>query len=256
MTFIAMEELRWPEAEALRTQTDTVGLIPTGALEQHGPHLPLGTDYMVAEALARTVAEKLPVPVVVTPALRAGLSDHHLTFPGTVSLSQDTFRGWVDAHIAGLERIGIERVAVFSGHGGNFAFIGELAAEHASRPGPTRVIAYDDLLGFVRVMDEAARARGLEAPETDVHAGALETSVGLALFSALVGDHDDVAGYTAAEPGWMERIFPDGIAALSSTGVLGDPSGATAAAGQAIFDALADELAGWMAREFEIPLAR
>ena len=73
---------------------------------------------------------------------------------------------------------------------------------------------------------------------------------------ALVGDHDDVAGYTAAEPGWMERIFPDGIAALSSTGVLGDPSGATAAAGQAIFDALADELAGWIAREFDIPLAR
>ena len=62
MTLIAMEELRWPEAEALREQTDTVGLIPTGALEQHGPHLPLGTDFMVAEALARGVAEKLPVP--------------------------------------------------------------------------------------------------------------------------------------------------------------------------------------------------
>ena len=251
-----MEELTWPEAEALRAQTDTVGLIPTGALEQHGPHLPLGTDFMVAEALARAVAEKLPVTVVVTPTLRSGLSDHHLAFPGTVSLSQDTFRGWVDAHIAGLERIGIERVAVFSGHGGNFAFIGELAAEHTSRPGPTRVIAYDDLFGFVRVMDEAARAHGLEAPETDVHAGALETSVGLALFGGLVGDHDGVEGYTAAEPGWMERIWADGIAALSSTGVLGDPSGATAAAGQAIFDALADELAGWIAREFDIPLAR
>ena len=51
MTYIAMEELTWPEAQALRAQTDTVGLIPTGALEQHGPHLPLGTDSMVAEAL-------------------------------------------------------------------------------------------------------------------------------------------------------------------------------------------------------------
>ena len=97
---------------------------------------------------------------------------------------------------------------------------------------------------------------GLEAPETDVHAGALETSVGLALFGGLVGDHDGVEGYTAAEPGWMERIWADGIAALSSTGVLGDPSGATAATGQAIFDALADELAGWIAREFDVPLAR
>ena len=152
--------------------------------------------------------------------------------------------------------MGIERIAVFSGHGGNFAFIGELAAEHASRPGPTRVIAYDDLFGLVRVMDDAARAHGLEAPETDVHAGALETSVGLALFGSLVGDHDDVEGYTAAEPGWTERIWADGIAALSSTGVLGDPSDATTAAGRAIFDALADELAGWIAREFDIPMAR
>jgi creatinine amidohydrolase len=248
-----MEELRWPEAEALRGR-GAIGLIPTGALEQHGPHLPLGTDYMVAEALARAVAEKLPVPVVVTPTLRAGLSDHHLAFPGTVSLSQETFRGWVDAHIAGLERIGIERIAIFSGHGGNFAFIGELAAEHTSRAGPTRVIAYDDLFGFVRVMDEAARAHGLEAPETDVHAGALETSVGLALFESLVGEHDAVEGYTAAEPGWTDRIFADGIAALSATGVLGDPAGASAEAGRAIFDALADELVGWIAREFEIAL--
>ena len=73
---------------------------------------------MVAEALARALAEKLLVPVVVTPTLRAGLSDHHLTFPGTVSLSQETFRGWIDAHIAGLERMGIERIAVFSGTAG------------------------------------------------------------------------------------------------------------------------------------------
>jgi creatinine amidohydrolase len=253
VTLVAMEELSWPEAVALRAEVGAVGLIPTGALEQHGPHLPLGTDFMVAESLARAVAEKLPVPVVVAPTLRAGLSDHHLAFPGTVSLSQETFRGWVDAHIAGLERIGIERIAVFSGHGGNFAFIGELAAEHTSRPGPTRVIAYDDLFGFVRVMDEAARARGLEAAETDVHAGALETSVGLALFEALVRDHDGVEGYTAAEPGWTDRIWAEGIAALSSTGVLGDPAGASAEAGRAIFDALADELAAWIAREFEIP---
>ena len=251
-----MEELTWPEAKALRERTDTVGLIPTGALEQHGPHLPLGTDYLVAEALARAVAEKLAVPVVVTPALRVGLSDHHLTFPGTVSLSQDTFRGWIDAHIAGLERMGIERIAVFSGHGGNFAFIGELAAEHTSRPGPTRVIAYDDLFGFVRVMDEAARARGLEAPETDVHAGALETSVGLALFDALVGDYDGVEGYTEGEAGWTERIWADGIAALSSTGVLGDPSGASTEVGQAIFEALANELAAWIGREFDVTMER
>lgn len=250
MSLVQMAYLTWPEAQALGERGDAIGLIPTGALEQHGPHLPLGTDFLVAGALARVVADKLPVPVVVTPTLTAGLSDHHLAFPGTVSLSQEMFGGWIEAHITGLERIGIRQVAVFSGHGGNFAFIGDLAASYA---GPARVIAYDDLLGFVRVMDEAARAQGLEAPVTDVHAGALETSLGLARFDdGLVRDFAGVEGYTAAEEGWMERIWTDGLAALTSTGVLGDPAGATSEAGEAIFEALAAELAGWIAREFAI----
>lgn len=253
MALVRYAELTWPEAKALGERGDAVGLIPTGALEQHGPHLPLGTDFLVAGDLARAVAESLPVPVVVTPTLMAGLSDHHLAFPGTVSLSRETFSGWIEAHIAGLERMGIRRTALFSGHGGNFAFIGELASAYA---GPARVIAYDDLLGFVRVMDEAARAHGLHAPETDVHAGSLETSVGLARFDPrLVRDFAGVEGYTAAEEGWMERIWTDGLAALTETGVLGDPAGATAEAGQAIFEALAHELVGWIAREFEIAIS-
>lgn len=246
-----MAELTWPEAETLGKRGDAVGLIPTGALEQHGPHLPLGTDFMAAEALAEMVAERLPVPGVVTPALRAGLSDHHLAFPGTVSLSREVFGGWIEAHIAGLERMGVGQIAIFSGHGGNFAFIGELARAYS---GTARVIAYDDLLGFVRVMDGAARAHGLGAPETDVHAGALETSLALARFEpGLVRDFAGVEGYTAAEEGWMDRIWSDGLAALSATGVLGDPEGASAEAGQAVFNALAEELTHWIAREFDIP---
>ena len=103
------------------------------------------------------MAEKLPV--MWSSRRRCGLDS-----PTTTSRSQGQSvsrrrrsAAWVEAHIAGLERVGIERIAVFSGHGGNFAFIGELAAERTSRPGPTRVIAYDDLFGCVRVMDEAAR---------------------------------------------------------------------------------------------------
>jgi creatinine amidohydrolase len=252
MGFVPLADLTWPDAQELRGRDDVVGLIPTGALEQHGPHLPLGTDFLAAEALARATAERLPVPVVVTPVLTAGLSDHHVAFPGTVTMSREAFRAWIEAHMAGLERMGIERIAVFSGHGGNFAFIGELAGEYARRGSPTRVIAYDDLLGFVRVMDEAARRCGLEAPETDVHSGLLETSLALALFPALVREHDHVEGYTAGEPGWMDRIWAEGLQVLTETGVLGSPVGASAEAGRAILDALAEELAGWMAREFEI----
>src|SRR3990170_2185741 len=115
MAAVRLAHLTWPEAEALRARDDVVGLIPTGSLEQHGPHLPLGTDFLAAAALADAVAERLPVPVVVTPVLTAGLSEHHLAFRGTVTLPEDAFRSWIDAHIAALERIAIRRVAIFSG---------------------------------------------------------------------------------------------------------------------------------------------
>jgi creatinine amidohydrolase len=85
VSFVALADLTWPDAGALADRDDVVGLIPTGALEQHGPHLPLGTDFLIAERLARAVAESVPVPVVVTPVLAAGLSDHHVAFPGTAS---------------------------------------------------------------------------------------------------------------------------------------------------------------------------
>jgi creatinine amidohydrolase len=253
MTAIRLANLTWPEADALRARTDVIGLVPTGSLEQHGPHLPLGTDFMAAEALADAVAERLPVPVVVTPVLTAGLSEHHLAFPGTVTLPEDVFRGWVDAHVDALERIGVRKVAIFSGHGGNFALIGEIAADYEARGSAVRVIAYDDVFGFIAVMADAARAHGAEVSASDGHAGLLETSFALARFdSNLVRDFSGVEGYTAAEPGWEQRMSNEGIHTLSRTGVLGDPAGSTAEIGRAIFDAVVDELARWIAGELEL----
>lgn len=256
MTALRLASFTWPEAAALGERDDVIGLIPTGSLEQHGPHLPLGTDFMAAEALADAVAERLSATVVVTPVLTAGLSEHHLAFPGTVTLPEDAFRSWIDAHIAALERLGVRRIAVFSGHGGNFELIGRLAADYAEQRPDLRVIAYDDILEFLRVMADAARGLGADVPPTDGHAGLLETSFALARFMpGLVRDFAGVEGYTAAEEGWMQRMTTDGIDSLSSTGVLGDPAASSAEIGAAIFDALVDELARWIARELGIELA-
>jgi creatinine amidohydrolase len=76
--------LTWPEAERLGAD-GAVGLVALAALEQHGPHLPLATDALLAERLARDVAERLGTPVVVTPILRGGLSTHHLAFAGSLT---------------------------------------------------------------------------------------------------------------------------------------------------------------------------
>jgi creatinine amidohydrolase len=188
----------------------------------------------------------------VAPALAGGLSEHHVDFPGTVTLSEDVFGGVIEAYVQAMERIGIGRVAIISGHGGNFTFTGRFAAER-SQAGATEVIAYADLQRFIDVMIDAGRGCGLEVSEADAHAGVLETSVALALFEPhLVRDFTDVTGYTAAEPGWLERLFEGGVRPLSETGVLGDPRGATALAGVAIVQALVEELVQWVAGAFDV----
>ncbi len=193
MTYVQMTGLTWPEAEALGA-ADALGLIPTGAVEQHGPHLPLGTDCFIAEALANRIAGALEEPVVVAPIVPGGLSTHHLAFPGTVTLPEAAFEGALDAYVAAFERMGIRRVAIFSGHGGNLGFLGRYETAYAERVTDVRLIAHHDFEGYVEAMFAGARDAGLHPVETDVHAGGVETSQGLALFGDLVRDFAEGEG--------------------------------------------------------------
>ena len=251
MTFVALETLTWTEAERLGA-AGAVGLVALAALEQHGPHLPLATDSLIAERVAFEVAARLSGPVVVMPVVRGGLSTHHLAFPGTVTVPLDAYRALVVSYLEGLERTGIEKIALFSWHGGNFGFVKEFVD---GWQGEAQLAAYADLNRFIELMMEAATASGLQVPETDVHAGGLETSMMLAAFPELVKPFHQVTGYTQATPGWLERIFTEGIRPVSETGVLGDVRGANADAGEAIFAAMAEELAGFFADQLRLDRA-
>jgi creatinine amidohydrolase len=248
VTYVELQNLTWPEAEQLGAE-GAVGLITLASLEQHGPHMPLATDSLLGERLAREVAERLPGPVLVTPVMRGGLSTHHLAFPGSMTVPPDTYRELVVSYLEGLERMGIRKIGLFSSHGGNFTFLRDLVDEYA---GTATLAGYADLARFIQVMMAAAAAHGLEAPETDVHAGGLETSMMLAAHPHLVRSFEGVAGYTAAEPGWLPRLFEEGIRPISESGVLGDVRGATAEVGEAIFAALADELSAYFTRELRL----
>lgn len=242
MPGFALEELTSPEAGRLGAE-GAIGLIAVGAVEQHGPHLPLGTDAIIARHLAAEVAARLDEAVIVAPVLPGGLSSHHLGFAGTVDLPRPVFDGYVRALLDTYEALGVRLVAIFSAHGGNFGAIGELAGAH----GGVRVIAYTDLRRYLQVMMDAAAGAGLHAPETDAHAGGLETSQMLFVHGEdRISFPPDLEGYVAAEPGWLDRLLAEGMKALSPIGVLGRPAGATAAAGAAICAALADELAAWI----------
>ena len=251
MSFVSLETLTWPEAERLGAD-GAVGLVALASLEQHGPHLPLATDSLLGERLAREVAERLAGPVVVVPVVRGGLSTHHLAFPGSVTVPPDAYQSLVISYVEGLERMGIRKIALFSWHGGNFGFVRELVD---GWEGEARLVGYADLSRFIELMLVTAAEAGLHAPETDVHAGGLETSMMLAAFPELVRPFDDVDGYTAAEPGWLERIFAEGIRPVSKTGVLGDVRGANAEVGRALFTAMADELADFFVHELQLDRA-
>jgi creatinine amidohydrolase len=240
-----------PEIDAL--PEDTVALISLGATEQHGPHLPLSMDTLLGEALAARVAAMLDAPVLVYSTIPCGLSDHHRDFAGTITVSDETLRGVVDAYVDSALRSGISRVAMLSGHGGNFAFLkayrDRLRSDH---PG-LRVAAFVELGEMIAACGTAAVEVGLAWPECDAHAGLFETSAALHLLGAdAVGDFRDVHGYIAAEPGWTDRFFREGVSGLSEIGVIGDPRDASPAAGERFLEAIARVIAHHFTIELEL----
>jgi creatinine amidohydrolase len=241
VTYVEHATLTWPEAIALGRDGNALGLICVAALEQHGPALPLCTDAAIGEVLARRLADSFAEPVIVMPVPYGGLSDHHLGFPGTVSFDDATLRGIVDAYVAGLTSMSVRNVFVFTSHGGNFGFLSQLSSDYGARDDLV-LATYDDRDRYFATTFAGARQGGFDPAETDWHAGGIETSQGLAEFPHLVRPFEDVVGYTAAEPGWLQRTLEHGLHTVSESGVLGSPQGANATAGAAIFDALVDLL--------------
>jgi creatinine amidohydrolase len=160
-----LPHMTWPEVEEALTRSD-VALIPVGSIEQHGRHLPLGTDIYAATELCRLVAQR--ADAIVVPVVLAGLSAHHLGFAGSLTLSQGTFEQVVFETVEALIHHGIRKVAFYNGHGGNTASV----ANVITRINNSTVAAAVDL-GQVEV---PAVDSPYEAPEFDWHAGVGETS--------------------------------------------------------------------------------
>lgn len=193
-------EARWPECEDV-----PVLLVPVGATEQHGPHLPLGTD----TAIAATVAARSGLPVA--PALPYGASGEHESFPGTVSIGTETLA----AVVVELGRSACRfarRLVLVNGHGGN---VGALRAAVALLRSEGRDVAWFPC----------------GVPGADAHAGHHETGVMLALAPDSVRPDLAAPGNTAPLRELMPAISAGSVRDVSPSGVLGDPTGATAGEG-------------------------
>lgn len=115
-----------------------VVIVTVGAMEQHGPHLPLNTDADIASHVAKRAAEASPLPTLLLPTIWAGFSPHHMDFAGTISLRQSTLFALVFDVIDSLVRHGVKRILLINSHGGNMSLlktvVDEIAIQHGTSP--------------------------------------------------------------------------------------------------------------------------
>ncbi|MFJ1455969.1 mycofactocin biosynthesis peptidyl-dipeptidase MftE [Nocardia sp. N2S4-5] len=207
--------------------------VPLGATEQHGPHLPLGTDTAIASELCRRLAEAVP-EVVVGPAVPYGSSGEHADFAGTLSIGQAALELLVVELVRGADRFA--GVVLVNGHGGNLVPL--RAAVRTLRSEGRHVLAWSP----------SGRA-------DDSHAGHAETSVMLRLRPDAVSMRHAARGNTDPLPNLIDRLRRGGVASVSADGVLGDPTAATAADGDRQLDAWAASLIDYVAQRFPPPAA-
>lgn len=215
-------------------------VLPVGSLEQHGPHLPLDTDSQITSALAAALERKFPEQVVVAPVLPFGSSGEHKGFSGTLSIGAEVlFDAVVELIRSASEWRGVLLVTT---HGGNAPILMR-AVELLQGESrwvdlwyPTRATFQD--AGYRWEID--FNQRGIFSP--DLHAGRTETSIMLALSPDQVRMDLAAPGFVGEDPQALRTLVREGVIALSESGVLGDPSGASAEEGCLLLAAMIEEL--------------
>lgn len=215
-------------------------ILPFGATEEHGSHLPLGTDSMQCDEVVRRVSKEFDA--LVLPPIRYGECRTTRNFPGTISIRPETVQSAAFDIVSELARNGITRVLVLSGHagGGHMAAI-RLGVQRAVEATPT-------LMAMVLSdYDIAYDLAGKEFPANDGHAGQIETSRMLNIRPDLVGRSRPVG--KTRPPKYMILINPEDSI---PTGVMGDPRGSSADKGARIDDYVVENLCDAVARNFGI----
>lgn len=227
-----MEEMTWEEIkEAMEEDIDTV-LVMVGSIEQHGPHLPISTDTLIAEILGERIARE--INALLAPVIRPGCSDHHMDFPGTITLTPFTLMQVIKEYCESLAKHGFKNIILIPTHGGNFAPVNTIAPEIAKDlKGKAKVIVIADLAKFLGTWAEVAKEFGI-SPHDIGHAGAGETSILLAEKEELVRKDRIKKGYTGELN--ASALFIKGLKAYSEIGVFGDPTKASKEIGEKIIE--------------------
>lgn len=227
-------EMSWPEA-ADRLKEVSVALLPVGAIEQHGPHLPLDVDTFDAEYLCRAVAARCPDPKpLVLPTIPYGVSYHHDEFPGTLSISNNTLSALIYDIGMSAARNGITKLLIVNGHGGNSPTLNH-AAQMINR----------DARIFVAVdtgeSSDEEIYRHVVTPN-DVHAGEVETSTSLSIRPHLVDMTKAAPDVPDFSSKYLDFTTNEAVPwyafthRISESGVMGDPTKSSKEQGDLIWE--------------------
>ncbi len=234
-----IKHLSWTEFDERRRET-SLAIVPSGAIEVYGPHLPLGSDIIVAERIAQLVADR--VPSIIAPSVEIGDSTALRAFPGTLVTTGEHLKGVYGDICRSLAGWGLKRFFFLNTHLGNVAPLNQLAEELQAEDPDARCAAID----WWRFVGQGATGGVVETALADGHASETGTSVLL----HLAPEDVDMAKAALTEP-LRDDPYPDVITfppfdALTPTGTIGDATAGTAEKGQQIVDRAVDRIAGFL----------
>jgi creatinine amidohydrolase len=238
-------ELTWPEVKEA-AEAGKVAVVPVATIEDHGRHLPIDTDVRLCTAVCEEAVSRAADRAVLIPPINHGYSPHHMDFPGPITIGAETFiRYGVDV-CRSLAHHGFKRILIVNGHGSNTPFVDIMArltvVETGALAAAVNYWAAPGVREAAESLRESDKVGGMN------HACEFETSLYLALRPELVDMSKAVReiGHGPTKNYWTDLVAGDGPlvmmehwSALSESGVMGDPTKATAAKGARLLDAAA-----------------
>lgn len=240
-----MKEMSWTEFRERKAKTDLV-ILPVGAFEVYGPHLPLGSDTLVAAGLAERVAER--VDALIGPTLEVGDSSMLDEFPGTVTIRPEHFKAYLNDVVNSLLKWGFKDFLFINGHAGNVPMISQIAYSLRERAGIRK--AQIDVWRFMQRVDQDVLESG---PLAHSHAGEAGTSVMLALHPELVNMEKTMSVERKKQDAFPEIMKYGKLSDNSEWGTVGHSNQASAEKGQILVDRAVERMVQFLGEVWGIP---
>lgn len=239
-----LERLTWPGVSDALAGGKTTAIFACGAVEQHGPHLPLFVDAEHGTKLAEEVARRLG-DALVAPTIRVGCSEHHMSFPGTISVRASTLEAVCLDYCMSLSRHGFRKICVIPSHGGNFKVLAEMTERLNTAVGDgCTVAAFTDLIGMLQAWRRAVDAEAGLGARVGGHADVAESSIMLELHPRYVRPERAEEGFLPeVDEQVIDRIIREGFHTVTPNGILGDARGMSEAIGKRCIAEVADLVA-------------